>query len=160
MCHQGIGGENGGIFGNFERNAPHEDHDPDGIFLGLFDGKIFGKTENGVGQDGLTAFEPTPGDKDFIEGLADFSFELRAGNFLGQRAVKAQEAIGRDGAGFGVGFGEGLGIGIGLIENNYGVSGEIRCLGGRRWKSFGHSKRGKGEERREKKKRRHRGKLG
>ena len=56
LGHQGFRSQNGRIFCDFERHAPHEDHDPDRIFLGLLNGEIFGKTEDGIWKNRLAAF--------------------------------------------------------------------------------------------------------
>lgn len=121
----------------------------------MLDGEIIGEAEDGGGQDRFLALEPTAGDKDFVEGEADFGFEFRPGDFFGEGAVETEEAIGGDGAGFGVGFGEGEGVRIGAVVNNDGMGGEIGRRGG-----FGtgrqreEAKKKGGPERRE----RHRGK--
>lgn len=42
LGHEGFGGNDGWVLGNFERNASHENHDPDRIFLRLLDREIVG----------------------------------------------------------------------------------------------------------------------
>ena len=121
MGHESFGGNHGRVFGDFERDASHENHDPDRIFLGLLDGEIVREAEDGVGEDGFAAFQPTAGHEDFVEGLADFSFEVEAGNFFRDGAIDSEEAVRRDGAGFGVSFRKGLGIGIGSVVNDDGM---------------------------------------
>ena len=139
LGHQGFGSQNGGVFCDFERHSTHEDHDPDRIFLGLLNGDIVRKTKDGIWKNRLDTFQPAAGDEDFIERLANFSFEFNSGDFFGDRAVDSQQAIRGNRSGFCVGFGQGLGIGIGLVVNDNGMSGEIRALGICRRGSFSHS---------------------
>ena len=106
LGHQSFGGNDGRVFGDFERDAPHENHDPDRIFLGLLDGEIVGEAEDGVREDGFAAFQPSARDEDFVEGLADFGFEVEAGNFFRDGTIDSEESVGRDRAGFGVRFRE------------------------------------------------------
>jgi hypothetical protein len=92
------------------------------------DGEIFGEAEDGVWEDGFAAFQPSAGDEDFVEWLADFGFEVEAVNFFRDGTIDSEESVGRDRAGFGVGFRQGLGIGIGSIVNDDGMCGEVRGL--------------------------------
>jgi len=87
LGHEGFGGNDGWVFGNFERDASHENHDPDRIFLRLLDREIVGEAEDGVRKDGFAAFQPSAGDEDIVEGLADFGFEVEAGNFFCDGAI-------------------------------------------------------------------------
>jgi len=125
LGHESFGGEKGGIFSNFQRNTADENHDPDGVVLGLLDGDGSLESENGVGEKVFGTFKPAARGENFFEGEADFRIVLGAGNFLREGSIESKNAIGGDGAGFGVEFGEGLRIGIGAIEDNDGVGGEV-----------------------------------
>jgi len=85
------------------------------------DGEIVGETQDGIREDSFAAFQPSTGHEDFVEGLADFGFEVEAGNFFCDGAIDSKDTVGRYGAGFGVRFRKGLGIGVGSVVNNDGM---------------------------------------
>ena len=128
LGHESFRGNHGGVFGDFERDATDENHDPDRVLLGLLDGEVVGEAQDGVGEDGFAAFQPSAGHKKLVQGLADFGFEVHAGNFLGDGTIDAEQAIGRNGAGFGIRFGQGLGIGVGPVVNDDRMRGQIGGL--------------------------------
>ena len=149
MGHEGFGGNDGWVFGNFEWDASHENHDPDRIFLRLLDREIVGEAEDGVRKDGFAALQPSAGYEDFVEGLADFGFEVEAGNFFCDGAIDSEEAVGRNGAGFGVRFRERLGIGIGSVVNDDGMCGQIGSLRVSRGNRFRPYWQRKGDEKKD-----------
>lgn len=139
LDHERVGWKDGGIFGNFQGDAPHQNHDPDGVFLRLLHGQVVGQPEDGIGEDGFTPFQPTAGDKDFVEGLANFGFEFGPSDFFGYWAVESEDSVRGDGAGFGIGIGQRLGVGVGTVKNDDGVGGQVRPWGGWRGEIFGLS---------------------
>ena len=98
-----------------------------GFSCDCWTGRLSGRQDR-VRKDGFAAFQPSAGHEDFVEGLADFGFEVEAGNFFRDGAIDSEESVGRDRAGFGVGFREGLGIRVGPIVNNDGMCSEVRGL--------------------------------
>ena len=66
LGHERIGRKDGGILGDFQRDAPNQNHDPDGVFLRLLHGQVLGQPEDGVGENSFATFQPTTGDKNFV----------------------------------------------------------------------------------------------
>ena len=130
LGHEAFRSQNGGILGNFQGHPAHQNHDPDGIFLGLLDRHGALESEDGVVEKVFLALHPSTGLEQFLEGLADGGFKLRPADLLLETAFQANDPVGGNRAGLGVGFGEGLGLRIRLVKDNQRVGGQIREVGG------------------------------
>ena len=102
LGHEIFRGQNGGVVCNLQGDSPHQNHDPDGIFLGLLDWDRAFNAENRVGEKILGPLHPSPSIKKFLKGFANFGIKIGTADLLGYRAVQGDQAICGDRASLGI----------------------------------------------------------